>query len=76
MPTTATDQSAQQRAQSALAASPIYHLRDLQVEQEGNTLYLHGRVVSYYHKQLAQEAVRSLSQGIQVVNSVVVDFDE
>jgi len=60
-------------AQSALASSPIHALRDLQVEQSNGSLFISGRVGSYYHKQLAQEAVRAVSEGYRVVNSINVD---
>ncbi len=62
-----------QRAQSALAESPIYLLRQLDVEQVEGRLYLSGRVDTYYHKQLAQELVRAVSGDMQVVNSVDVE---
>ena len=62
-----------QRAQRALRSSPIFALRELRGECEGEVLWIHGRVSSFYHKQLAQEAIRSLSAGRQVVNSIDVD---
>lgn len=62
----------QPRAQEALAASPIHALRDLRVNRHGETLELHGRVASFYHKQLAQEAVLAVAEGVQVVNSIDV----
>ena len=62
------------RAQTALADSPIYALRELQVECEGDSLLISGRVSSFYHKQLAQEVVRSVAGSHRVVNEVnVVD---
>ncbi len=61
------------RAQSALAASPIYVLRDIVVEQNGDALMLMGRVDTFYHKQLAQEVVRAVADGLRVVNAVIVD---
>ena len=61
------------RAQRALASSPNFALRDLKVEREGEILWIHGRVNSFYHKQLAQEAIRALAEGLQVVNSIDVD---
>lgn len=64
------------RAQSALAASPIYELRDLQVEQAGESLLISGRVTSFYHKQLAQEIVRTVVGSVQVVNSIHVDQED
>jgi osmotically-inducible protein OsmY len=60
------------RAQSALASSPIYELRDLQVEHRAGALFLSGAVSSFYHKQLAQEVVRSVCRDIDVVNAIDV----
>lgn len=65
-------QDATTRARSALAASPIHALRELQVSRRGNSLLLSGRVDSFYYKQLAQEVVRMVADGLQVVNSVDV----
>jgi len=62
-----------QRAQLALASSPISQIRDLHVEYADELLLISGRVASFYHKQLAQEIVRSVADGTQVVNSVDVD---
>lgn len=62
----------QKRAQKALRASPFYALRDLQVEQDGDTLLISGLVTSFYHKQLAQEVVRHAAKGVDVVNSIEV----
>jgi hypothetical protein len=64
--------NAQSRAQTALAASPIYALRELRVERQDSSLRLCGLVASFYHKQLAQEVVRSLAGDLEVINSVLV----
>jgi len=72
MPITSVDEI-RPRAQAALSASPFYELRELQVEQLGETLLISGTVSSFYHKQLAQEAVRSVSEGIEVSNSIRVE---
>jgi hypothetical protein len=61
------------RARSVLAASPIYVLREVQVENVDDALLLSGRVDSFYHKQLAQEMVRTVSDGMPVINSLVVE---
>ena len=61
------------RAQTALGCSPIFALRRLQVERRGESLVLSGRVATFYHKQLAQEVVRAVTEGIEVVNSIAVD---
>jgi osmotically-inducible protein OsmY len=62
----------QPRAQTALASSPIYELRDLQVEYLDGRLVISGAVSSFYHKQLAQEVVRSVSNSMVVINSISV----
>lgn len=64
----------QPRAQSALANSPIYELRDLEVQQENGALLICGVVSSFYHKQLAQEVVRAVCRdvAIELVNSIRV----
>ncbi|MCO6458290.1 MAG: BON domain-containing protein [Pirellulaceae bacterium] len=61
------------KAKAALRNSPIYALRGLHVRRDGTCLLLSGQVDSFYHKQLAQEAVRAVAHGCQVVNSVRVD---
>ena len=61
------------RARAALASSSIYVLRELAVERSGGMLLLSGRVDSFYHKQLAQEVVRAVAEGVQVVNTIAVD---
>lgn len=60
-------------AQTALSTSPIYDLRKLQVEQVDEMLLISGKVGSFYHKQLAQEAVRLVSGDFQVVNRINVE---
>ncbi len=60
-------------AQSALADSPIFDLRDLVVEEGPDALVLRGSVASYYHKQMAQEVVRAVAgREVDVVNSIAV----
>ena len=66
-------QDVQPRAQTALASSPVYELRELQVEHCGESLLISGAVSSFYHKQLAQEVVRSVCEGAEVVNSIRVE---
>lgn len=67
-----TVESVQFRAQSALSNSPIFDLRGLSVEEVAGGLLLTGSVSSYYHKQLAQEAVRTVTLGVPVMNSIRV----
>jgi osmotically-inducible protein OsmY len=66
----------QPRAQAALANSPFYELRDLQVVRQDHALVLSGRVSSFYHKQLAQEVVRAVCHDTNVINSVYVEQEE
>jgi hypothetical protein len=60
------------QAQEALRNSPIHALRELDVRQVEENLLISGRVSSFYYKQLAQEAVRSVSGSLQVINEVDV----
>lgn len=60
-------------AQSALADSHIFDLRDLVVEEGEDALVLRGSVSSFYHKQMAQELVRAVAgREVDVVNSIDV----
>ena len=52
------------RAQTALCSSPIFALRDLHVEEAGDAILLSGRVRSFYQKQLAQELVLGVVDGV------------
>ena len=61
------------RAQVALTSNPIFALRVLRVERDGEALLISGRVSSFYYKQLAQEVVRAVARGVVVVNSIQVD---
>ena len=75
MATTVLDE-VQPRAQAALCNSPFYELRKLQVEQRNDALLLSGCVSSFYHKQLAQEVVRSVGSDMTVVNSIHVECED
>ena len=67
-----TQQDATQAAVAILANSSVRELRQLRVDGVANKLQLSGKVRSFYHKQLAQETVRSVAAGMQVVNHVDV----
>jgi hypothetical protein len=62
------------QAKSVLARSRIFDLRKLCVESDGDCLVLRGKVDSFYHKQLAQELVRSAVEGTEVVNAINVVY--
>jgi osmotically-inducible protein OsmY len=61
------------RAEGALRSSPIFALRELHVESENGRLLLSGLVGSFYPKQLAQEVVLGVAEGVEVVNDVKVN---
>ena len=63
----------QPRAQTALSDSSIYELRILRIDRHDQALVISGRVTSFYHKQLAQETVLAVSEGIEVINSILVE---
>jgi osmotically-inducible protein OsmY len=62
----------QLRVQTALATSHIYNLRCLTVRLECAQILLSGRVESFYQKQMAQEIARSVSEEVEVCNSIDV----
>ncbi len=73
MGTSATGvEQVQPRAQAALCNSPFYELRELNVEQRRDALLISGEVSSFYHKQLAQEVVRSVSTDAKIINTIHV----
>jgi osmotically-inducible protein OsmY len=70
-----TEQTArdlQTRAQDALSNSTLPVLREIRVEAGGQGLHLHGSVSSFYHKQMAQEVVRSVTGDVRLFNSIAV----
>ena len=60
------------QAKAVLRGSRIFDLRTLHVAQESECVVLRGSVDSFYHKQLAQEVVRGVAQGVEVVNTIHV----
>lgn len=62
------------RARAVLGSSRIFDLRSLDVEQDGLGVVLRGSVSSFYHKQLAQELLKTRIEGIEVVNEIDVDY--
>ena len=67
------DAEPQRTAQRALHSSPVYALRQLRVDCDADlSLRIQGHVSSFYHKQLAQEAVRAVAPGVELINSVDV----
>jgi hypothetical protein len=62
------------QAKAVLARSRIFDLRALEVEQDAECVVLRGSVESFYHKQLAQELVKTAIEGIEVINEIDVDY--
>jgi hypothetical protein len=60
------------RISGVISQSPIPALRRLSVNESDSTVVLQGTVGSYYLKQLAQELVKPLLDGKQLINSVAV----
>jgi hypothetical protein len=58
--------------EEVLKRNALPPLRLLKVEETDSTVVLTGTVSSYYHKQLAQEAVMSLLAGRRLLNQVEV----
>ena len=66
------NQNVEQAASEVLANNTVRELRALRVDRRADKLQLSGRVRSFYHKQLAQEAVRRVAKGMRVINRVDV----
>jgi hypothetical protein len=47
-------------------------LRRLQLEEVDDRIIITGRVTSFYFKQLAQESIRAIAAGRQIINQVEV----
>ena len=62
------------RAKAVLKRSRIFDLRALVVEQEDECVVLRGSVDSFYHKQLAQELLKTEMEGVEVINEIRVDY--
>jgi hypothetical protein len=62
------------QAKAVLGRSRIFDLRCLEVEQEADCVVLRGSVDSFYHKQLAQELVKTAIDGLEVINEIDVDY--
>ena len=62
------------QAKAVLAQSRIFDLRCLEVEADADCVVLRGNVDSYYHKQLAQELLKTAIDGIEVINQIDVDY--
>ncbi|GAB5403615.1 MAG: hypothetical protein Aurels2KO_18460 [Aureliella sp.] len=67
-------QELQIRVDSAIKGSP--HLAGHQVfcQEESGIVVLHGRVNSFFQKQMAQEALRKLNGVEKVINELEVDW--
>ncbi len=63
----------QQTAQQALDSASHAALRAVRCDFTNGVLLLRGTVGSYYHKQLAQEAVRNLEGVTKINNRISVD---
>lgn len=59
-------------AQDRLQRSPYTTVRKVSCEYDEGVLLLRGRLPTFYHKQLAQEAVAGLNGVHQVVNETEV----
>ena len=59
-------------AKVRLLNSPYRAIRDLSCEYDSGVLVLKGRLLTFYQKQLAQEAVRAVVGKTKLVNSIDV----
>ena len=61
--------------QECLRRSPYAAVRNVSCEDRHGVLFLRGQVSSYYHKQVAQEAVARLAGVARIVNALEVTRD-
>jgi hypothetical protein len=62
----------EQAAKTRLARTGYPLLKTIECSFQDGTMELRGRVPSYYHKQLAQEALRKVNDVKQLVNNIEV----
>lgn len=59
-------------AKSRLARTGYPKLKAIECSFRDGTMVLRGQVPTYFHKQVAQEALRSVAQVKQVINNIEV----
>ncbi len=59
-------------ARGRLCSSPYMAIRSVSCDFKNGVLLLRGRLPSFHHKQMAQEAVRPLAGVGQIVNAIEV----
>ena len=62
------------RLHSAISYNPYLSNRNLRFETEAGRVTLHGTVSSYFHKQMAQEALRRLDGVEHIENLLEVNW--
>ncbi len=62
------------RISSAMKLHPHLSRRNLQVETQEGRVVLRGTVKSYYHKQMAQEALRRVEGVDEIENQLEVSW--
>jgi osmotically-inducible protein OsmY len=72
VPQSAADSQLQLRVVNTLAALHVPSFRALRVQAQDGVVVLHGRVKSYYEKQLAHTRARNVSGVVAVLDSIVV----
>ena len=66
------DRSIEDAATEIFRASPYHQLRKIRCEFCDGIVVLHGQVPSFHMKQLAQSAVQSLEEDVEVDNRIEV----
>ena len=73
-PPAMTDTALVDAAQSALLSSPYVPHRLVRLEADSGRLILRGAVQSYFQKQMAKEALRTLETGHEIDNQLEVHW--
>lgn len=66
------DREIARRAENTLRKSPYHWVRTVSCDFEHGRLVLHGKLPSFYHKQLAQQAVARVAGVNAVLNEIEV----
>ena len=71
-PATDSDRRIVRKVVAALGALSVPSLRNVQVEVDDGVIYLRGRVLTFYAKQLARHAATRYGEGAQVTDEIEV----
>ena len=75
-PVATTGEQIVEMAEKTLRGSSYWPLRQVRCSYDEGQLTLHGKVPSFYLKQVAQSAIRKVEKSVQIDNRLEVDEGE